>query len=78
MRKCETRDGRTLVLHRITIPEKEQAALLVQLGWTLPEQPPPRIRANQLPDQNWTAPAIRHGRHRKCVADFRANKLKSP
>jgi transposase len=48
----ETRDGRTLTLPRITIPEKEQAALLLQLGWTLPEQPPPRIRFRQLPDQN--------------------------
>jgi hypothetical protein len=46
----ETRDGRTLTLPRITIPEKEQAALLLQLGWTLPEQPPPRIRSPQLPD----------------------------
>lgn len=42
--ELETRDGRTLVLPRITVPEKEQAALLLQLGWTLPEQPPPRIR----------------------------------
>lgn len=46
----DTRDGRRLLLQRITIPEKEQAALLLQLGWTLPEQPPPRIRANQSPD----------------------------
>ena len=48
----DTRDGRTLTLPRITIPEKEQAALLLQLGWTLPEQPPPRIRSRQLPDRN--------------------------
>jgi len=41
----DTRDGRRLTLPRITEPEKEQAALLLQLGWTLPEQPPPRIRA---------------------------------
>jgi hypothetical protein len=45
----ETRDGRVLTLPRITIPEKEQAALLLQLGWTLPEQPPPRIRSPQPP-----------------------------
>ena len=48
----DTRDGRTLTLPRITIPEKEQAALLMQLGWTLPEQPPPRIRSTHLPDRN--------------------------
>ena len=41
----DTRDGRHLTLPRITEPEKEQAALLLQLGWTLPGQPPPRIRA---------------------------------
>jgi hypothetical protein len=40
----DTRDGRTLSLPRITEPEKEQAALLLQMGWTLPQQPPPRIR----------------------------------
>ena len=45
----ETRDGRSLVLPRITLPEKEQAALLLQLGWTLPAQPPPRIRHVTLP-----------------------------
>jgi len=32
----ETRNGRLLTLPRITIPAKEQAALLMQLGWTLP------------------------------------------
>lgn len=45
----DTADGRRLTLPRITIPEKEQAALLLQLGWTLPEQPPPRITSGQLP-----------------------------
>ena len=45
----ETRDGRTITLPRITEPEKEQAALLLQLGWTLPQQPPPRIRPPSLP-----------------------------
>jgi len=35
--------------HRSPYPEKEQAALLLQLGWTLPEQPPPRIRTPQRP-----------------------------
>ena len=45
----DTADGRAITLPRITIPEKEQAALLLQLGWTLPDQPPPRIRRPQLP-----------------------------
>lgn len=48
----DTRDGRTLTLPRIASPEKEQAALLLQLGWTLPEQPPPRIRTPQPPDSD--------------------------
>ncbi len=47
--KFETADGRNITLPRITIPEKEQATLLVQLGWTLPEQPPPRIGTHQVP-----------------------------
>ena len=46
----DTRDGRRLVLPRITEPEKEQAALLLALGWRLPEQPPPRIRAAAPPE----------------------------
>ncbi len=45
----DTADGRAITLPRITIPEKEQAALLLQLGWTLPEQLPPRIRRLQVP-----------------------------
>ncbi|MEY2929875.1 MAG: hypothetical protein RL033_624 [Pseudomonadota bacterium] len=43
----DTSDGRSITLPRITIAEKEQAALLEQLGWKLPEQPPPRISAKQ-------------------------------
>ena len=45
-----TRDGSLLTLPHITIPEKEQAALLMQLCWILPSQPPSRIRARQVPD----------------------------
>jgi len=41
----ETRDGRKLCLQRITQPELEQKVLLAQLGWKLPEQPPPRVYA---------------------------------
>ena len=47
--KFETADGRSITLPRITIPEKEQATLLVQFGWSLPEQPPPRIGTHQVP-----------------------------
>lgn len=38
-----TSDGRELVFRRYTQPEKDQKMLLAQLGWELPEQPPPRI-----------------------------------
>jgi hypothetical protein len=43
-----TTDGRLLVLPRHTEPEAEQAMLLEKLRLTLPAQPPPRIRAEQL------------------------------
>ncbi len=39
----QLRDGGTICLPRITQPEPAQAALLIQLGWTLPTQPPPRV-----------------------------------
>jgi len=48
------RDGRQICLPRITEPQEAQAMLLHQLGWRLPEQPPPRITAGQA---------------RSCVAD---------
>lgn len=38
-----TTDGRELVFRRYTQPEKDQKLLLAQLGWELPDQPPPRI-----------------------------------
>lgn len=44
------RDGRSLCLPRITQPEFAQAALLDQLGWRLPDQPPPKIYAKQVAD----------------------------
>jgi transposase len=40
-----TADGRELVFRRYTQPEKDQKMLLAQLGWELPDQPPPRITA---------------------------------
>lgn len=40
-----TTDGRELVFRRYTQPEKDQQILLAQLGWELPEQPPPQITA---------------------------------
>jgi len=42
-----TTDGRELIFTRYTQPEREQQLLLAQLGWTLPEQPPPRITAKR-------------------------------
>jgi transposase len=45
--------GGAICLPRITQPEPAQAILLHQLGWTLPEQPPPRIYQDQVPDV-WT------------------------
>ncbi len=41
-------DGRELVLPRYTQPEAEQRLVLEKLGWALPPQPPPRIRAAQV------------------------------
>ena len=38
-------DGRELVLPRYTQPEPEQRLVLEKVGWELPPQPPPRIRA---------------------------------
>ena len=35
--------GKELVFRRYTQPEKDHQVLLAQLGWELPEQPPPRI-----------------------------------
>jgi hypothetical protein len=35
--------GRELVFRRYTQPEKDHQMLLAQLGWQLPEQPPPKI-----------------------------------
>ena len=42
-------DGRELVLPRYTQPEPEHRLILEKLGWELPPQPPPRIRAAQVP-----------------------------
>lgn len=47
------RAGGAIGLPRITQPEPAQAILLHQLGWNLPEQPPPRIYKDQVPDV-WT------------------------
>jgi len=45
----ELRDGRRMCLPRITQPEPAQAVLLAQLNWSLPQQPPPRVYAQDLP-----------------------------
>ena len=36
-------EGKELLFRRYTQPEKDHQVLLAQLGWRLPEQPPPRI-----------------------------------
>jgi hypothetical protein len=46
-------DGRELVLPRYTQPEPEQRLILQKLGWALPPQPPPRIRAAQVKKADW-------------------------
>ena len=47
------RAGGAICLPRVTQPEPAQALLLHQLGWQLPQQPPPRIYTDQVPDV-WT------------------------
>lgn len=47
------RAGGCICLERITQPEAAQAALLHQLGWPLPQQPPPRIYKHQVKNV-WT------------------------
>jgi hypothetical protein len=44
----ELRDGRRMCLPRLTQPEPAQAVLLAQLNWNLPQQPPPRVYAQDL------------------------------
>ncbi len=53
-----TTDGRELVLSRYTQPEVEHRMLLDALRLALPEQPPPRISAQQLPAHSPTALAV--------------------
>jgi transposase len=43
----DLRKGGRICLPRITQPEKEQLLILHQLGWRLPDQPPPRIYRDQ-------------------------------
>lgn len=50
----ELKDGRQLCLPRITQPEPAQALLLAQLNWALPQQPPPRVYAGNLPPEGPT------------------------
>ena len=45
----DLRDGRRMCLPRLTQPEPAQALLLAQLNWSLPQQPPPRVYAQDLP-----------------------------
>jgi len=43
------RQGGSICLPRITEPDPEQALVLHQLGWHLPEQPPPKIHSKDVP-----------------------------
>jgi hypothetical protein len=45
----ELQDGRRMCLPRLTQPEPAQALLLAQLNWSLPQQPPPPVYAQDLP-----------------------------
>lgn len=47
------RAGGCICLERITQPEPAQAALIDQLGWPLPQQPPPKIYKNHM-ENVWT------------------------
>lgn len=47
-----TTDGRLLILPRYTEPRSEQNLILEKLRLTLPSQPPPRIRAADIPPDN--------------------------
>ena len=51
-------DRRQFVLPRYTQPDADQRLLLQRLKLTLPEQPPPRIQANQLPANTTTANSL--------------------
>ncbi len=47
------RAGGCIYFERVTLPEAAQAALIDQLNWPLPQQPPPKIYKTDL--QNvWT------------------------
>ena len=50
-------DGRWLVLPRHTQPERDVQALLHHLHLSLPSQPPPRVRASQVPLNSQEEPA---------------------
>jgi hypothetical protein len=43
----DLRQGGKICLPRITQPENQQRLLLHRLGWSLPEQPPPKIYRDQ-------------------------------
>jgi transposase len=45
----DLRAGSRICLPRITEPETEQAVVLHQLGWALPQQPPPKIYPKSVP-----------------------------
>jgi hypothetical protein len=42
--------GGAICLPRITQPKAAQSLLSHQMGWSLPEQPPPKMYTSQIPD----------------------------
>lgn len=51
-------DGRQFILPRYTQPDADQRLLLQRLKLTLPDQPPPRIQATQVPAKTATANSL--------------------
>ncbi len=48
--RSKLKAGGAICLPRVTQPETAQALLLRQMGWSLPQQPPPTVYAGQGPD----------------------------
>lgn len=53
-----TTDGRELIMPRFTEPEAAQRIVLQKLGWSLPPQPPPRIRSADLRSASASDPVL--------------------
>lgn len=53
-----TTDGRELIMPRFTEPDAAQRIVLQKLGWSLPPQPPPRIRSADLRSASASDPVL--------------------